>query len=516
MIHLPLLPVLLPLSAAILQLALHRAGIGVARAIGFASLACFSAVAVLLLLATADGAVHVTALGDWTPPFGIAFVADRLSATMVAVTAAVAVPALLAATDGTDRAGLHFHPFFQFQLAGLAGAFLTGDLFNLFVFFEVMLIASYGLLAHGGGADRARAGLHYVALNLTGSLLFLFALGLLYGTVGTLNLADVAGRLPAVPEEDRGLVRAALALMLLVFAFKAALLPLGFWLPRAYAAASAPVAALFAVLTKVGVYAMLRIATTALEGAGWTADLLAPWLLPAGLATVAVATLGVLAARCLGTMVAHLLLLSTGMLAVGVAAGGVAMHAALLYYLPHTTLVSAGLFLLVGRIVAWRDVRGDRITVEREAPRPPPGALWPGAAFLVLGIAVTGLPPLSGFVGKVMMLAAAPEGATGAAIWAVFIVSGFVAALAMARAASVLFWEGTGAPLPAVAVAPPPRGRADLALALALGFVPLLVLGAAPLAAHARATAEQVAARLPYLEAVLPQGSAAVARTVRP
>jgi len=512
MIHLPLLPVLLPLGAAILQLALHRAGLATARAIGFASVALFGAVALLLLRATADGAVQVTALGDWAPPFGIAFVADRLAATMVAVTAAVAIPALLAATDGTDRTGLHFHPFFQLQLAGLAGAFLTGDLFNLFVFFEVLLIASYGLLAHGGGAERARAGLHYVALNLTGSVLFLVALGLLYGTMGTLNLADIALRLGAVPEADRGLVRAALALMMLVFAFKAALLPLGFWLPRAYAAASAPVAALFAVLTKVGIYAMLRVATTALEGAGWTAGLLAPWLLPAGLATVVVATLGVLAARRLGVMVAHLLLLSTGMLATGVAAGGVAMHAALLYYLPHTTLVSAGLFLLVGRITAWRGARGDEITPEREAPRPPPGGLWPGCAFLVLGIAVTGLPPLSGFLGKVMMLSAAPPGATGALIWAVFILSGFVAALAMARAASVLFWEGTGPPLPAAAA---PRGRADLALGLALGFVPLLVLGAAPLAGHARATAEQVAARLPYLAAVLPQGEGAVARTVR-
>src|SRR3712207_1383133 len=143
---------------------------------------------------------------------------------MVAVTTAVACPALLAATDGTDHLGRHFHPFFQLQLAGLNGAFLTGDLFNLFVFFEVLLIASYGLLAHGGGPARARAGLHYVALNLAGSVLFLLALGLLYGTLGTLNLADAAGRLAAVPEADRPLVRTALALMLGVFAFKAAIL----------------------------------------------------------------------------------------------------------------------------------------------------------------------------------------------------------------------------------------------------------------------------------------------------
>jgi hypothetical protein len=193
-IHLPLLPVLVPLAAALLQLALHRAGIGAMRAIGLASAGAVLLLAGALLWATADGAVHAVALGDWPAPFGILFVADRLAATMVAVTAAVALPALLAAVGGTDRLGRHFHPFFQIQLAGLNGAFLTGDLFNLFVFFEVLLIASYALLAHGAGPARIRAALHYVVLNLAGSLLFLLGLGLLYGTLGTLNIADLAGR----------------------------------------------------------------------------------------------------------------------------------------------------------------------------------------------------------------------------------------------------------------------------------------------------------------------------------
>jgi multicomponent K+:H+ antiporter subunit D len=500
------LPVLLPLGVAILQLALHRRGLGLARNLGLASTAGLVALSWMLLHATASGGPHTVAMGSWPAPFGIILVADRLAATMVAVTAAVALPALLAATAGTDREGLHFHPFFQIQLAGLNGAFLTGDLFNLFVFFEVLLIASYALLAHGKGPRRARAGLHYVVLNLLASLLFLFALGLLYGMLGTLNLADIARRLPTLRPEDEAPARAAFAILLAVLAFKAALLPLGFWLPRTYGAATAPVAALFAILTKVGIYAILRLSATAFEGAGWNAFLLAPWLLPLSIATVALATLGVLAARRLGEMVAWLLLVSTGMLGTAVAEGSGAMLSAMLFYLPHTTLLSAALFLLVGLVAAERGEAEDRI---EHGPRMRHRALL-GTAWLVLGVAVAGLPPLSGFLGKLMLLSAAPATPAGVAIWVSFILSGFAAALAMARAGSTLFWE-RGEALPAGDA--PRAGAAGLALALVA--VPALVLGAAPLAGHARATAEQALARAPYVAAVFPGGDA-VLRERRP
>jgi multicomponent K+:H+ antiporter subunit D len=477
------------------------------RWIGLASVALGAMLAVALLQATSGAVVLAVALGDWPGPFGIVLVADRLAATMVAVTMAVALPALIAATECTDRLGRHFHPIFQIQLAGLNGAFLTGDMFNLFVFFEVLLIASYVLLAHGGGVARVRAGLHYVVLNLAASLLFLVGLGLLYGTLGTLNIADLAGRVATLTEENVAPARAAFALLLAVFAFKAALLPLGFWLPHAYAAAAAPVAALFAVLTKVGIYAMLRLSTAVFPAADWTAGLLAPWLMPVALGTVVAATLGILAARRLGAMTAHLLLLSTGMLAVAVAEGSPRMLAAMMYYLPHTTLLSAALFLLVGRIAAARGAAGDRI---EHAARPRSwGAL--GAAWLVLGIAVTGLPPLSGFIGKVMLLSAAPADATGAVIWAAFILSGFAGALAMAKAGSVVFWER-----PDLSCADPAkRPTLGLALVLALCFVPLLVIGAAPLSGHGRAVAEQVSMRGPYVAAALP-GVTPVTREWRP
>jgi len=501
MTQLPLLPVLVPLVTAILMLGLHRAGLAVARGLGFLSVGLLALTSVLLLREAEADTVAVVMLGNWPAPFGISFVADRLSVLMVATTTAIAIPALLSATGGTDRLGLHFHPFFQMQLAGLNGAFLTGDLFNLFVFFEVLLIASYALLAHGGGAARARAGLHYVVLNLVGSVLFLIALGLLYGMLGTLNLADVARRLATVPPEDAALVRTALALLVTVFVLKAALLPLGFWLPHAYPAASAPAAALFAVLTKVGVYALLRLSSIAFD-APVAQGLLQPWLMPVALGTLVVATIGALAAQRLAVVVAHLLVLSTGILAVAIAVGGAPMLGAMLYYLPHTTLVSAALFLMAGRIAEQRGAAEDSFV---RGPRLP-AAGWLAAGFMALAVAVTGLPPLSGFLGKVMLLTAAPPGPMGYVFWGILIVSGFISALGLARGASAIFWE----PLPDTPSPPATEGagRRIAALLLAVGFVPALVVGAAPLSAYARATAEQVMARQPYLEAVLPRASA--------
>src|SRR5690606_16477118 len=192
-------------------------------------------------------------------PFGIVLVLDRLSALMLALTALLAVPVLWFACRGDDRRGPNFHALFQFQLMGINGAFLTGDLFNLFVFFEVLLIASYALLMHGQGKARAKAGLHYVVLNLAGSSLFLFGLGLMYAATGTLNMADVGRLVSNGAVSSPLLLQVSAALLLIVFALKAAVLPLSFWLPGAYAAASAPVAALFAIMTKIGLYAIWRL-----------------------------------------------------------------------------------------------------------------------------------------------------------------------------------------------------------------------------------------------------------------
>lgn len=246
--HWIIAPVLLPAVLAAVQTLTMRHHPLLQRVFSLAGVVAVLAVALGLTLHAATGAIEVYELGNWPAPFGIVLVLDRLSALMVLLTAVLAGLVLLYAIgSGWDQRGNNFHPLFQFQLMGIFGAFLTGDAFNLFVFFEVLLIASYGLMIHAGGARRLKAGVQYVIYNLLGSTLFLFALGTLYAVTGTLNMADLAVRAAEIPVEDSALLRVGAMLLFLVFAIKAALLPLHFWLPETYAEAPAPVAALFAI-----------------------------------------------------------------------------------------------------------------------------------------------------------------------------------------------------------------------------------------------------------------------------
>ena len=259
--HLVILPILIPLLGAALSLFVEhrRYGPRVQRAVAWTAQSALALAVGLLFATTASGEINVYLLGDWPSRLGIALVADRLSAWMLLTTLLLAIPCLLHACSGWDRRAPHFHALFQFQLVGLNGAFLTGDIFNLFVFFEVMLIASYGLLLSGGRGLRMRIGLHYVVFNVTASTLFLVALGLLYASLGSLNTAELSQRIAEVPPAQLTLVKATMGLLLLVFCAKAALMPLYLWLPEAYSRAPAAVAALFAIMTKVGLYSVLRI-----------------------------------------------------------------------------------------------------------------------------------------------------------------------------------------------------------------------------------------------------------------
>ncbi len=502
MSHLIIAPVLLPLLAAIVLILLRHLALPLRRLISVGALLIELGLAIGLLVALADGDIRVYALGDWPAPYGIVLMADRLSAWLLVTTVLLALFALLAALRNTDADGRHFHVLYQLELFGLAGAFLTGDLFNLFVFFEVLLLASYGLLLHGGGSLRTRAGLHYVVLNLIGSTLFLFAVGTLYGVLGTLNMADLARVVAATPVDDVGVVRAAGLLLFGVFALKAALVPLHLWLPAAYAHTSAPVAALFAIMTKVGAYSILRLDTLIFgNAAGPLAGLLDPWLLPVGLATLAVGTLGAVAANALTQQIAYLVVASAGTL---VSAFGLANPegvAAGLYYLPHTTFAAAAAFLLTAAIARRRGTLADRLDPGPDLPEK--GLV--GGLFFVITVALAGLPPLAGFLGKFLLLRAVLGQPALPWVFAVVLTAGLLALIALARSGSLLFYRtrsftqaAAGAPLAVAAELAPVVGLLVLLLGLAIA--------AGPAVAYTQAAAWQLYEPGRYIEAVLGGG----------
>ena len=506
--HAAILPILIPFAAALLQLAAKSLGISAQRAIGLVAALLGVAAAVWLVQLADEGAVLVYALGNWPAPFGIVLAVDRLAAAMALLTALLSGAALLYATAGFDERGRHFHPLFQLQVVGLQGAFLTGDLFNLFVFFEVMLLASYALLAHGGGLARTRAGIAYVVLNLAGSALFLIALGLLYGTLGTLNLADIAQRLQA-PEINIALARLACMLLVAVFALKAALLPLSFWLPHTYAAAGAPVAALFVVMTKVGIVSILRVQATAFAPAAATADLLDGWLVPLALATVLFAAAGALAAPRLRDLAAWLVLGSAGVLLVVPAFAQATVSAATLYYLLQSTFAAAALFLLAETVAARRGAVADALKSGPEFHAP-----WLALAFLLVAASIAGLPPFAGFLGKLMLLTALRDSGSAAAIWFVLLVSGLLVMLALARGGSRLFWARKPDLPPAAA--PALNWQGTTAITLLVAPAVLLALFARPVSDYAARTAAQLHDPQAYIAAVLGADRARIKREHRP
>ncbi len=501
--HLVIAPVVLPLVAGALCALLGTRAPRFTAALSLAATLGLLAIAVMLLRQADSGAVQPYLLGNWDAAFGIALALDRLSALMLVLTALVALISLLYALAGEHRRGAHFHALFQFQLMGLGGAFLTADLFNLFVFFEVLLCASYGLMLHGHGAgqrERLKATVHYVIFNLAGSALFLIAVSLLYGITGTLNMADLSLRLAVLPPENAALAQAAALMLLVVFAVKAALLPLYFWLPDAYASATAPVAALFAIMTKVGVYAIART-TTLLFADGAAAQVFAPILPALALATLVLAAIGVLAAKRLRGLVAYLVVGSAGtlLLCIGLATPG--SVAAGLFYLVNSTLVAAAWFLIADRVAGAR-ASGDALLQPTALSR---GAWAPlGVAFFISAVAVAGVPPLAGFFGKALLLQAA--GDTPWAAWSVALVLGSSLAIivALARAGSSIFWK-PGAVLSATPATPHARHHAlhTAAIVFGLALVAAASAFAQPLSAYTGAAAAQLFERRAYIDAVL-------------
>lgn len=507
MSHWVVVPVVLPLFAAVLLLLAERAAPRWSGAINLVATLALLAVALRLLSGAAAGEVAVYLVGNWPASVGIALAVDRLGALMITLAAVLALCALGFALSGSWARATHFHPLFQLQLMGLNGAFATADLFNLFVFFEVLLIASYGLLLHAPSARRVAAGLHYVILNLAGSAVFLIAIGLLYGVAGTLNMADLAVAIRALPEADAALARAAGLLLLAVFGLKAALLPLYFWLPSAYASAPAPVAALFAIMTKVGVYAIVRVFTLLFgAGAGGAANLVAPVLLPLALLTLLAAALGALAAARLRTLAAWLVVGSAGTLLAAVGLFSADGLTAALYYAIHSTLAGAALFLIAELVRGSRGALEDRL--QGGAPPAQPALL--GALFFAAAVALAGLPPLSGFLGKLMLLQGALPDSRAPLVFTVVLGAGLLVLVALARAGSRLFWNTGTVATGAVPSGPAAVGPVALLLA---GSVALSVL-ASPVRGYAAAAAEQLLAPQSYIDRVL--GARQVSREVRP
>ncbi|NMG73279.1 monovalent cation/H+ antiporter subunit D [Aromatoleum diolicum] len=500
MMHWIILPIVLPAIVAPIIVLATRRDIELARVFSLASTAALLALAIALMALASEGRIETYAVGNWPAPFGIALVLDRLSALMLVLTAALALAVLLYASNGWDTRGRHFHALYQFQLMGINGAFLTGDFFNLFVFFEVLLIASYGLMVHGGGAKRVRAGVQYVIINLVGSSLFLIAVGLIYSVTGTLNMADLAVRVPEVVAGDRALLHTGALLLLLVFAVKAALVPMHFWLPGTYANAPAPVAALFAIMTKVGTYCIIRLYTLAFgEGAGASAWLAAPWLMPAALVTLTLGMLGVLAAERLRQMVSFAVIGSIGTVLIAVALFTPQAMSAALYYLVHSTLTAGALFLIADLVAERRPGYGDLITV---APRFAQIGLV-GALFFLGAIAMAGMPPLSGFVGKLLILDSARDVLGRTLIWSVILTTSLLAIIGFARCGSTLFWK-SAALAGAIEIAPPRRAALPVVAAgsLIAGTI-LLTVFAGPVTRYLDDTAAQLFAPTGYIDAVL-------------
>ena len=436
--HLSILPVLLPSLAAVTMLLPPLSSrLNLQRWVAWGVLVALVATAGLLVL-QAQLETLTYALGGWQPPFGIVFVVDRLAALLIALTAVLALSAGLYSAEEDDRKGPFYYPLFLFQVMGINGAFLTGDLFNLFVFFEILLIASYALIVHGGGREKTKAGFHYVTLNLIGSALFLVALGTLYGTLGSLNMVDMACRVGQLLPEDQTLAKTGSLLLLLVFSLKSALLPVHFWLPKTYTAASASVVALFAVMTKVGFYSICRVFVGIFgNDAGALANLATPWIWPLAIATIAIGSVGVYAATSLRLITANMVIVSVGTLLLAfVIDGGQSLFVGF-YYMLHSTIVTGALFLLSDLIGKQRGIAMD----EMVRARPVNQATLLSGLFFAFAIGAIGLPPLSGFVGKALLLQSTSRFAEQVWVWPALLISSLMAMVAFSRAGSTFFWH---------------------------------------------------------------------------
>lgn len=513
--HSPIMSVLIPAFTGFLLILLGNPGSGALkhdwrqpwrRGLSLVSIVLGLATAIAYLLQANTGKIFVYQLAEWSAPFGIVLVLDRLSALMLVLTYVLATPILWFASKEWDERGRYFHAMFHLLLMGLSGAFLTGDLFNLFVFFEILLMASYVLLLHGQGKARFQLGIHYVTINLLASALFLIGLGMIYGSVGSLNMADVGRLLPTLDNDQHRLAVAGGLLLFVVFGIKAAMLPVGFWLPKTYAVATTPVAAIFTIMTKVGVYAILRVNGTVFNDA-LAAHFLQTWLLPIGLLTSLYGVIGALAAERLRRFVGFMILSSIGTILVAIAMLNTQAWSAGLYYLVHSTVIAASFYLVCGWITSQRGVMKDHLKVAPKMKQDKVLAM----TFFVIGLMMAGLPPFSGFLGKVLILQATANMAAQGWIIAVILIVSLLSIIAFTRVGFILFWRATApennpkeeayAAYQALPNQAPPRNDKTIYLLLA-GLIAYVVC-AAPILNYVEKTAAQITDASLYQHGIL-------------
>lgn len=507
--HLIIVPIILPLMVTAAMLSINERQRMLKRSISLITAALLVVTAIALLwfasMASNSGPL-VYRLGNWPSPFGIVLVADRLSTMLLLLTSILGFTSLLYASARWDRSGPRFHALFLLLLMGLNGAFLTGDIFNLFVFFEVLLAASYGLILHGSGKEKTSASLHYITINIAASLLFLIGVALLYSVAGTLNMADLAVQVKNTAPEDLAVLEAGAAILGAAFLVKAAIWPLCFWLPRTYAAAAPPVAAIFAVMTKVGIYIILRLSFLLFgQGSGGAAGFATDWLMYAGLATMAFGTIGIFSARQLSRVAGNYVLVSSGILLSSIGIGGESLTSAMLFYLVSSTLAVSALYLIIEPVQRNADEE-DRIEgiaepvfddeyvglAKYEEEEDEVGVVIPGTiallggGFIFCALLLAGLPPLSGFIAKFAIIDAlfshvviAPPHWT---MIGLIILSGLATMIVMTRAGIELLWtpaDDSPAALSPIEVTP---------IALLLSVCLVLMIAGGPVMDYMEAT----------------------------
>lgn len=490
-------PILVPLCSLLLAISLRR-HLQAVRVLSLSGTALLLAVGLVLVWQAAQGVVLSGQVGNWQAPFGISLVIDRLSAVMIAISALVALVTLLygVAKDNDSKIGRDFHLFIQGLLTGICGAFITADIFNLYVWFEVLLIASFALMALGGGSRRLAGSMTYVALNLFATLIFLLSAGLVYGASGTLNMGELAVIMRS-GEAPPG-VTPALLLMLLSFAIKAALFPVFGWLPATYHVALTAVSAMFAgLLTKVGVYALIRLVTLLWPEHGLPHQLLL-WV---ACATMLVGVLGAAAQSEVRRILSFHIVSQVGYMILGLALATPLALAGAVFYLIHHIVVKANLFFIGG--LAARICGSERLADMGGLYKRMP---WLALLFAIPALSLAGIPPLSGFWAKFLLVKASLD---AAAWWAagIALLTGVFTLLSMNKIWNEAFLkpypQGEEALQVVTGMRPAWLGMSALAV-----MTVLIGLGAGPLIDYAVAAAAQLADPQAYLQPFASAGGA--------